>query len=171
MKRQWMLVGCILFLLLVAMGYWWLTSSSPSQRQTSIAAVSTLPTPMAGSEEDKTRQTLLGVWQDDYQGKRTMSLNADGTGTMQVELKGVTAALYASQLRFDMTWSLEGKKLTKKTIGGEPAAKVNLILNTMGDTAVDTILEITDDRLLLLDKDGKTQYDWRRVKPPEKAKP
>jgi hypothetical protein len=100
-----------------------------------------------------------------------MTLNADGTGTMLVELKGLTATLYASRLRFDMIWSLEGKKLTKKTIGGEPTAKVNLILNTMGDTAVDTIVEITEDRLLLLDKDGKTQYDWRRAKSQEKDKP
>lgn len=114
---------------------------------------------------------VLGVWQDNYQGKRTMTLNKDGTGTMHVELEGAAALLYASQLRFDMTWSLEGKKLTKKTVGGEPAAKVNLILNTLGDTAVDTIMEMTEDRLLLLDQNGKTQYDWRRVKASEKSKP
>jgi len=99
-----------------------------------------------------------------------MTLNDDGTGTMLVELSGVQAALFASKLRFDMQWSLDGKKLIKKTIGGEPASKVNLILNTMGDTAEDTIVEVTADRLLLLDKDGKTQYDWRRVKSDEKEK-
>jgi hypothetical protein len=41
----------------------------------------------------------------------------------------------------------------------------------LGDTAEDTIVEITNDRLLLLDKDGKTRYDWRRVKADENAKP
>ncbi len=61
-------------------------------------------------------------------------------------------------------------KLTKKTVGGEPAEKVNLILNTMGDTADDTLLEVTDDRLLLLDKDGTTKYDWRRVTQHEPGK-
>ena len=94
---------------------------------------------------------LLGVWQDDYQGKRTMTLNEDGSATMFVELSGAQAFLFAAELRFDMTWSLDGKNLTKKTVGGEPADKVNLILNTMGDTADDTLLEVTDDRLLLLD--------------------
>ena len=69
-----------------------------------------------------------------------------------------------------MNWSLDGRTLTKKTVGGEPADKVNLILNTMGDTAADTILEVTADRLLLLDKDGETKYDWRRVESGEPGK-
>ena len=115
------------------------------------------------SEGEKNRRMLLGVWQDDYQGKRTMTLNEDGSGTMLVELSGVQAFLFASKLRFDMTWLLDGNTLTKKTVGGEPADKVNLILKTMGDTADDTLLEVTGDRLLLLDKDGTTRYDWRRV--------
>jgi hypothetical protein len=38
------------------------------------------------------------------------------------------------------------------------------VLNTMGNTAEDTILEMTEDRLLLLDKNGKTKYDWKRHK-------
>lgn len=163
MKRRWILLG-LLVLVVGGMAYWRLTSAPPAQRQAGGAAVSSSPLPAAGSEEEKTRRAVLGVWQDEYQGKRTMTLKEDGSGTMLVELKGVSAVLYAAQLRFDMKWSLEGKKLIKKTVGGEPAAKVNLILNTMGDTAEDTIVEVSEERLLLLDKDGKTQYDWRRVK-------
>lgn len=171
MSRRSMVLGTILFVVISAsMGYWWLTSAPPSQRQARGTAVTTKPLPTPDSEEANTRNSVLGVWQDTYQGKRTMTLNQDGTGTMLVELQGAAALLYAAQLRFDMTWSLDGKKLTKKTIGGEPAAKVNLILNTLGDTAVDTILEISEDRLLLLDQDGKTQYDWRRAKPLENSK-
>jgi len=165
MKRRTLYI-CILLLLFIAGGYlyWQLTASSPAQRQSGSTRTASLPA--AGSEDDTTRKALLGIWEDDYQGKRTMTLKPDGTGTMLVELKGMTAVLYAAKLRFDMTWSLDGKKFTKKTIGGEPASKVNLILNTMGDTAADTIVELTSERLLLLDKDGKTQYDWRRVNPP-----
>ncbi len=118
----------------------------------------------AQTDEDKARRLILGVWQDEYKGKRTMTLNEDGTGTMRVELSGAQAILFASELHFRMKWSLDGKKLTKTTVGGEPAGKVNLILKTMGDTATDTILESTEDRLLLLDKDGQTKYDWRRPK-------
>jgi hypothetical protein len=114
--------------------------------------------------EEKARRLVLGVWQDEYKGKRTMTLNADGTGTMRVELSGAEAFLFAPELLFRMEWSLDGGKLKKKTVGGEPAGKVNLILKTMGDTAEDTILESTEDQLLLLDKDRKTKYDWRRFR-------
>jgi hypothetical protein len=129
----------------------------------------TLPLPDAEegpppeTTEERHRRLLPGVWQDEYQGKRTMALNEDGTGTMDVELTGVQASLFAARLHFDMNWSLDGDKLIKTTVGGEPAKKVNLILKMMGDTAEDKILEISDERLLLLDKDGKTEYDWKRI--------
>jgi hypothetical protein len=122
------------------------------------------------TETEEVRRMLLGVWQDDYQGRRTMTLNEDGTATMLVELSGVQSFLVAPKLRFDMTWSLDGKKLTKKTVSGEPADKVRLILNAMGDTAEDTLLEITEDRLVLLDKNGTTKYEWRRVTQHESGK-
>jgi hypothetical protein len=115
--------------------------------------------------EEMRRRLLPGVWQDEYQGKRTMTLSADGTGTMIVELTGVQAKLFASRLQFDMQWSLAGDTLRKTTIGGEPAKKVNLILKMMGDTATEKIVEITDARLRLLDQNGKTEYDWKRIPP------
>ena len=91
-----------------------------------------------------------------------MTLKDDGTGTMIVELSGVKATLFAARLQFDMVWSVEDGRLQKRTIGGQPAARVNMILKVMGDSVDEPILELTEDRLLLLDKDGKTKYDWRR---------
>ena len=165
--RVVLLLLLILALLSGGIAYWMLTTTHHSQNDgiaDATPATNSKEDVKPESEEEKARRMLLGVWQDNYQGKRTMTLNDDGRGTMFVELSGVQAFLFASKLRFDMVWSLDGKKLTKKTVGGEPADKVNLILNTMGDTAEDTLLEVTDDRLLLLDKDGTTKYDWRRVK-------
>jgi len=107
------------------------------------------------------RKMVLGVWQDEYKGKRTMTLLEDGTGTMHVELSGFNAIL-GSHMRFDMEWSIEEGRLKKRTIGGEPSGRVNLILKTMGDRVDEPILELTEQRLLLLDKDGETKYDWRR---------
>lgn len=114
---------------------------------------------------------LVGTWEDDYQGKRTMTLAEDGTGTMLVELDGWRAALSAPRLRFDMLWSVEGGRLKKRTVGGEPVVQVQMILKTMGDRVDEPILELTEDRLLLLDKDGTTQYDWRRRSHPGKPMP
>jgi hypothetical protein len=109
------------------------------------------------------RRLVLGTWEDEYQGKRTMTLNEDGTGAMIVVLSGWRAALSAPKLTFNMKWSLEGGHLKKQTINGEPEAKVKIILQTMGDHVDEPILELTEDRLLLLDQDGKTRYDWKRV--------
>ncbi|MEI8376081.1 MAG: hypothetical protein WCJ35_24950 [Planctomycetota bacterium] len=110
------------------------------------------------------RSLVLGTWADEYQGKRTMVLNEDGTGTMIVELTGWRAALSAPRLKFNMKWSLKDGCLKKQTISGEPETQVKMILSTMGDHVDEPILELTEDRLLLLDKDGKTRYDWKRVK-------
>jgi hypothetical protein len=172
MSRKRLTVGfLVLIVAAIGLAYWKLTAPLP------VDVAANVPPPPAPSnegrketEEDTLRRKLLGTWQDHYKGKRTMTLNAGGTGTMLVELTGLQATLFAPKLRFDMTWALVDKTLTKKTTGGEPADKVNLILNTMGNTASDTILELTADRLLLLDADGKTRYDWQRVSKDEPEK-
>ena len=118
--------------------------------------------PTAPTDEDY-RKLVIGTWQDEYKGKRVMTVHEDGTAVMVVEPSGV-GALFAAKMMFNMTWSIEDGRLKKKTTGGEPATKVNLILKTMGDSVDEPILELTDERLLLLDGDGKNKYDWRRVK-------
>ena len=112
--------------------------------------------------DKRLRKLALGTWEDDYQGRRTMTLREDGTGTMVVELSGLKATLFASKLTFEMEWSVRDGRMQKRTTGGEPAGRVKLILNMMGDRVDEPILELTDDRLVLLDKDGKTKYNWRR---------
>jgi hypothetical protein len=121
------------------------------------------PTSKPAPDEDvRLGKMVLGVWTDNYKGKRTMTLLEDGTGTMLVELSGLNA-IFASKMRFDMVWSVEKGRLKKRTIGGEPSGRVRMILATMGDRVDEPILELTDKRLLLLDADGETKYDWRRV--------
>lgn len=109
------------------------------------------------------RKLVVGTWADEYKGRRTMTIRPDGTATMIVELDGLKAMMFASRLRFDMVWSVEAGRLKKRTVGGEPPGRVRLILATMGDRVDEPILELTDRRLLLLDGDGQTKYDWRRV--------
>jgi len=112
---------------------------------------------------ERFRRMVVGVWEDDYQGKRMMTLKEDGTGTMVVELSGWRAALSAPRLRFEMLWSVEDGRLKKQTVGGEPETQVRMILSTMGDQVDEPILELTEDRLILLDQDGETKYEWRRA--------
>jgi hypothetical protein len=109
-------------------------------------------------------QLAVGTWEDEYQGKRTMTLRADGSAVMVVELQGLKASLFASRLVFEMTWAVRQGRLIKETLRGEPADKVALILKIMGNRVEEEILQITDGRLKLLDEDGKTVYDWNRVR-------
>lgn len=113
------------------------------------------------------RKRVVGTWEDDFQGHRTMTIREDGSATMVVELRGWKAALYASKLRFDMVWSIEKGRLKKQTTGGEPSGRVKAILQMMGDRVDEKILELTEDRMRLLDGDGKRQYDWRRIRASE----
>ena len=110
-----LVVGCIVTL----SGIHWL-------RDRPVVAISTNP-------DSEFRRLVVGSWTDNYQGKRTMILKEDGTGTMVVELSGWRAALSAPRLRFDMVWSVEGGHLKKQTVGGEPATQVQMILAAMGD--------------------------------------
>ncbi len=112
------------------------------------------------------RKLIVGTWADHYQGKRTMTLRQDGSGTMIVELTGLRAALSAPKLKFNLKWSVAAGHFKEQTVGGEPAMQVKMIMATMGDHIDQPILELTDDRLVMLDGDGRTKYDWKRVKAP-----
>jgi hypothetical protein len=116
------------------------------------------------SPDERYRRLAVGVWEDDYRGKRTMTLNEDGTGKMVVELSGMSARLFAARLVFDMVWSIQDGRMRKRTVGGEPRRRVDMILKAMGDRVDERILQLDAERLLLLDQDGTTRYDWRRVR-------
>ena len=139
-------------------------SNETSPRVEPASAPASKPASAPAPHDDaRHRKLVLGTWADEYKGKRTMTIRSDGTATMLVELDGVTSMVFASKMRFDMVWSVEGGRLQKRTIGGQPAGRVRLILAMMGDRVDEPILELTARRLLLLDADGKTKYDWRRV--------
>ena len=112
--------------------------------------------------DEQYRELVVGTWQDDFKGRRTLTVRADGTATMVVATDGLNA-LFAARLTFEEEWSIEGGQFRQKAIGGEPETRVSLILKTMGTESDQKILELTTDRLLLLDAGGKTKYDWRRM--------
>ena len=166
-RRRWrfwilavvILIGCVAGLVL-----WNKSASEKFARQMAQSQPISESRPPVQMRGCRYRRLVLGTWHDEYQGKRTMTLNEDGTGTMIVELSGWRAALSAPRLKFNMKWSVKDGHLKKQTISGEPETQVKMILSTMGDHVDEPILELTEDRLLLLDKDGKTKYDWKRVK-------
>ena len=171
-RRRLLLAGVLLAVCVLA--GWaihrWLAAAPPSRAAVIVPSSSEQTKGAKATDPDQRfRRLVLGTWEDNYGGKRTMTLKEDGTGTMLVELSGLEATLFADHLRFDMKWAVASGRLQKQTIGGQPADKVQAILKMMGDRVDEPILEISQDRLLLLDKDGKTKYDWRRASRPTSA--
>lgn len=112
--------------------------------------------------DERFQNLIAGRWEDEYRGKRRLTVKGDGTGTMVVEPEGIGKKLFAAQLTFDLEWTLSDGKVTLKMLRGEPKSKVNLIIKLYGREAEYKILKMTSERMLLLDPDGKTEYDWRR---------
>jgi hypothetical protein len=114
------------------------------------------------SADDRQRQAILGKWEDEYRGKRHLTVREDGTGSMVVEPDGIGKRLFAPELTLELEWTVADGRATMKMIRGEPKSKVQLILKLYGQEAEYQILELTGEQMLLLDPDGKTRYDWRR---------
>ena len=141
-------------------------TSRPGETPVATASAPASETEPITSPDEQHRAKVVGTWEDDYQGKRTLTVRADGTATMVVELAGVAAALYAKRMTFEEEWEIEDGVLIMKMLGGEPEKRVNLIMSTMGDSSSQEILELTAERMLLRDLkgDGTKEYDWRRVR-------
>jgi hypothetical protein len=114
--------------------------------------------------DDGYRRAVLGVWQDDYQGARTLVVRPDGTATMTIEFDGWKARMFTPRLRIETIWHIENGQFERQTVGGQPADKVEFVKRRVGDRASDRIVEVTGERMVLVDQDGETRYDWRRVK-------
>jgi hypothetical protein len=116
------------------------------------------PQDPAAARDRQLARTILGQWHDTYMGtKRTITLDDDGRGEMIVEIVGSTT------LRFEMVWSVADGTLRLRSLRGEPKFAAEMILRINGDRAEHRIIEAAPDRLLLVDRDGKTQLDWRRT--------
>jgi hypothetical protein len=118
--------------------------------------------PISSDPDERHRRAITGKWHDEYHGKRHLTVRADGTGTMVVEPNGIGKKLFAARLTFEIEWIVADGRVTMKMLNGEPKSKVQLILKIYGQEADYTILELNGERMLLLDADGKTRYDWRR---------
>ncbi len=106
----------------------------------------------------------VGVWRDFYQGRRTLTLRADGTATMVVELSGFKARMFTPRLELDITWSIEKGKMHRRTVGGRPADKIAFVNRRAGVAVAEPVIALDPDRMILLDKNGSQRYTWRRVK-------
>jgi hypothetical protein len=113
--------------------------------------------------EERKRQLVVGRWQDEFHGKRYLTVRSDGTATMIVEPSGIGKKLFAERLEFEIEWTFGDGRIVMTMTRGEPRAKAQLVLKLYGREAEYSLLHLDDKQLLLLDADGETRYDWRRI--------
>lgn len=141
-----------------------------SSRATGRTATLVVPAGVGGdnvspSDRDASLSRLaVGVWRDNYQGKRTLTLRSDGTATMVVELSGIKARLFTPRLELDIVWSIRDGKMHRRTVGGRPADKVEFVNRRAGVAVAEPIVELTENRMVLLDQSGARRYHWRRAR-------
>ena len=125
----------------------------------------------ATSEDDRMVATILGKWETERNGHRDLEVRDDGTATMKVQVTNFARFMLGSKLRLDIEWHIASGVLHMKTVGGEPADKIDLIKSSYGESLAYNILKLTKERLLVEDGDGAPDHDWTRVKDQAGEKP
>ena len=113
--------------------------------------------------DQQLRGQIVGTWRDHHQGERTMTVRDDGTATMVVVFRGMKARLFTPRLELEMAWSVRDDHMIRRTTGGTPPDKVEFVNRYAGRQVSEKVLKLTGRQLVLLDQDGSTRYNWRRL--------
>jgi hypothetical protein len=114
---------------------------------------------------------LVGTWQDSFFGTRTLTLNADGTAQMTLELDFAGRLLYGRRLDFDMQWSVEAGRVTIDILAGRPAKSAKSAMKTFGSRYVYLLDCVEDKQIEMRDSDGSMNHRLQRVPDDETSEP
>jgi hypothetical protein len=121
------------------------------------------PVEQVDPETARLNKLIVGDWQQDYYGERTLSVKADGTATMTILPSGVFAFGFGPKIDLTMFWSVKDGHLDYGVNGGSPDDKVKLAAKTWGDHWVEKIITLDENKLDLLSVDGSSHSIWERV--------
>jgi len=112
---------------------------------------------------------LVGCWRDGFCGRRTLTLKADGSATMFLELDFAGRLLYGKTLEFDMRWSLNESVLSFEIVTGRPVDATRSAIKLWGEV-FEYRLELVDgERLHARTSDDATLYKLNRIDSSEAA--
>ena len=98
---------------------------------------------------EEARERVIGTWEAQQYGHQILTTRSDGTATIKMSLTPMAAVLYGRQVTLELLWTLEGKILTQRIIGGAPVRSVEKLIAKFGDTQQFRVLETKRDRLLV----------------------
>ncbi len=120
---------------------------------------------------EQVKQLVTGFWRSKYYGIRHLVIREDGTATIYYQPNMLAQFVMGGQLTIHYDWEYDREKtqVVFKATEGYPQKSYEYVLNKWGANQRQTVLEATDQNLLLLDGDEKTKHDWRRIETiPEK---
>jgi len=106
---------------------------------------------------------LLGRWRDSFLGTRTLTLNADGSAKMELDLDFAGRLLYGKRLEFDMKWSLKDGVVAVDIVEGRPAAASKSAISIWGDRYEYLLDRVEADVVEMRSSDGSTNHTLRRL--------
>ncbi|MBS0204263.1 MAG: hypothetical protein JSS49_15275 [Planctomycetes bacterium] len=109
------------------------------------------------------RSQLLGRWQDQFYGKRILTLNDDGTARMELELDFAGRLLYGKRLDFDMKWSLDGARVFIDIVDGKPTRQAKSLMDTWGSRYEYLLDCVENHQVEMRAWDGSTNHVLRRL--------
>ncbi len=107
-------------------------------------------------------QRLVGSWRDSFCGQRTLTLKADGTATMLLELDFARRLLYGKRLTFEMRWSVNESILTFEILAGTPLDAARSAMKIWGEKFEYRVVQLDDEQLQAWASDDSALYKLRR---------
>ncbi len=114
-----------------------------------------------GDERFKT--LVVGSWQKYQHGNRTLTINEDGTADLIVEPDGIWKYLLGDRIQIDIEWKIEEGRAIFLMTGGTPSSKVDVARKLFGDKRDRPIVELTQERFVLLDEEDDEEDVWTRI--------
>lgn len=109
------------------------------------------------------RDLLVGRWEQENLGKRTLDVKPDGSATMTFEPGGLLAFTLGDRLVFDAEWTLERGRLDIHVTGGTPKTKAKIALGLVGDHWNRPIEKLNQEYLAVRKEEDNSLSEWSRL--------
>lgn len=124
------------------------------------------PVETPAQRDEKLRKAILGTWERPEDGKYTLTLRPDQTGTMvylpNTEYKIKLA--FTSRLEIQFRWTLENGHVDMTSVSGKPQRAFKIAILDRGKRKYYRIERLTGEELVLHELKNNETKDWKRVK-------
>ncbi len=120
---------------------------------------------MKEMETEQVKQLVTGYWKSSYYGTRHLIIREDGTATIYYQPNMLARLVMGGQLTIHYHWEYDRENIQVlfTATDGYPQKSYEYVLEKWGANQRQTVLDATEQRLLLLDGDDTTKHDWQRI--------